>query len=96
MAGDFVGVVFESQSIRRHQIRHAAILEVKHLKKGGTASVPSAADATGIPRPKSVRESDALSGVRVPPALSLTTALRKRREDLFPRLAGALPETRGF
>ena len=42
MAGDFVGVVFEPQSCRRRQMRHVAILEVKHLKKGGTASVPSA------------------------------------------------------
>ena len=30
--------------------------------------MPSAADATGIPRPQAVREADALAGVRVPPA----------------------------
>ena len=76
-AGGFVDVVFEPQFSRWPQMRHAAILEVKYLKKGGTASVSSAADATsrfppasdaqGIPRPQAVREADALAGVCVPP-----------------------------
>jgi len=33
--------------------------------------MPSAADATGIPRPQVVREADALAGVRVPPDAGL-------------------------
>ena len=54
-AGGFVDVVFEPQFSRWPQMRHAAILEVKYLKKGGTTAVPSA-DATERVPPERLRE----------------------------------------
>ena len=41
-AGGFIDIAFEPQLNRWPQIGHAALIELKYLKKGGGASVPSA------------------------------------------------------
>ncbi len=49
-AGGFIDIAFEPQLNRWPQIGHAALVELKYLKKGGTASMPSA-DATSASLP---------------------------------------------